>query len=81
MSEPIEQPDPNLDDLNEDELAEYDGIAADVAGVLTQWYEERCCCRHHMVGTFLDLLAAAGYRVTAINAPTFEEILPEVGRG
>lgn len=78
MSDPIERPDPNLDDLNEDELAEYDGIAADVAGVLSQWYEERCCCRHHMVGTFLDLLAVAGYRVHAIVAPSFEEIMPEV---
>lgn len=76
MSEPIEPPDPDLDDLTEDELAEHDGIAADVAGVLAQWYEERCCCRHHMVGTFLDLLAASGYRVAAIKAPDFADLLP-----
>lgn len=76
MSDPIEPPDPPLDDLSEDELAEVDPKASVVASVLGRWYDERCCCRHHMVGTFLDLLAAEGYRVEPIEAPSFEDVLP-----
>lgn len=65
MSEPVDVDLQDMDDLSDDELAEQDPLAADVAHVLDRWYDERCCCRHHMVGTFLDLLAAQGYRVGA----------------
>ncbi len=69
MTDPVDPPDPDLDDLSDDELAELDEKAANVAHVLARWYDERCCCRHHMVGTFLDLLAAEGYRVEPIVVP------------
>ena len=81
MSDPIEQPDPDLDDLSWDELEEVDPKAFTVARLLHLWAEERCCSKHHCVGTFLDLLAAEGYRVEPIQAPSFEDIRPEVDRG
>lgn len=77
MSEPIEPPDPDLDDLTVGELAELDGPAAVVAEALLEWSNERCCSSCHNVGTFLDLLAAEGWRVTKIDpGPPIENLLP-----
>lgn len=76
-SDPIEPQDPHLDDLTDDELAEVDPAAAAVAGALDEWYTARCCCRHHMVGSFLELLALAGYEVTErASAPELADLLP-----
>lgn len=75
-------PDPPLDEVDWDELDEVDPKARVVADVLEKWGQARCCLRHHMVGTFLDLLAAEGYRVEPIQAPAFEDVLPvEQGGG
>lgn len=71
MSDPIEAPDPDLDDLHRVDLAELDGPAYDTARVLDDWLF-RCLSvmsSHHYVGTFLELLAAEGWRVTRIADP------------
>jgi hypothetical protein len=71
MSDPTEPPDPDLDDLRRVDLAELDGPASDTAAVLDEWLR-RChgvTPTHHYVGTFLDLLAAEGWRVTRIPDP------------
>lgn len=79
MSDPIEPPDPDLDDLTRGELAELDGPAATVADVLDDWVARRfgITSSAHGVGLFLDLLAADGYRVTPIDpGPPIEDLLP-----
>jgi hypothetical protein len=71
MSDPIDAPDPDLDDLRRVDLAELDGPACDTARVLDDWLA-RChgvTSSHHYVGTFLDLLAAEGWRVSRIPDP------------
>jgi hypothetical protein len=79
-SEPQEV-DPDLDDLTAAQLAELSGPAATVAGVLGDWLwltRKIAPSGHHSVGTFLELLAAEGYRVTKIEAPAATDLLPEV---
>lgn len=76
MSNPIEQPEPDLNDLSWSELDEVDPKFATLARVLHVWAEGRCCSKHHGVGDFMDRLAAAGYRVEPIVAPSFESLLP-----
>lgn len=70
----------DLDDLRRAELreTEYGDMPGDLAEVLDEWLhdEHGVISSHHRVGSFLDRLAAAGYRVTKIEAPSFEEVLP-----
>jgi hypothetical protein len=68
----------DLDDLRRDQLHEL-GMPGDVADVLDGWLatQHGALSSHHGVGSFLDGLAAVGYRVTKIErGPSFEELLP-----
>jgi hypothetical protein len=69
--------DPDLDDLRRDELHEL-GMPGVVADVLDDWLAEQhgVYSSRRGVGAFLDELAARGYRVTPIEVPSFEELLP-----
>jgi hypothetical protein len=70
----------DLDDLTGAELSELDGPAWTVAGVLLDWLwltRQIPPNRNHSVGTFLDLLAAEGYRVEKIEALALADVLPE----
>lgn len=80
MSDPIDYRDPDLDELTRAQLGEYDDRAAKVADVLDDWLHRAhgVTPSAHNVGLFLDLLAAEGYRVEPIEAPTFAEVMPEV---
>lgn len=63
-------------DLRETELGDMPG---DVAEVLDDWLhdEHGVISSHHHVGSFLDRLAAVGYRVTRIDpGPPIERLLP-----
>lgn len=78
-SDPVEPPDPDLDDLPRAELGELDPMYSTVADVLDDWVVRRfgILSGHHGVGLFLNLLAADGYRVTAIDpGPPIESLLP-----
>lgn len=81
MSDPIEPPDPDLDDLTRGELAELAHLpAATVADVLDEWLlrAHGITSSAHNVGLFLDLLAADGYRVEPIDpGPPIESLLPQ----
>lgn len=69
---------PDLDDLRRDQLHEL-GMPGDVADVLDEWLvtQHGVMSSHHGVGSFLDGLAAVGYRVTPIDpGPSIEELLP-----
>jgi hypothetical protein len=71
----------DLDSLPRSELGETElgDMPYDVAKVLDIWLHEQhgVMSSHHGVGAFLDELAAAGYRVTAIDpGPPIEELLP-----
>lgn len=81
MSEPIEPPNPDYDDLTRDELEEINPMAARVADVLDDWIGRRfgILSGGHGAGLFLDLLAAEGYRVEPIVVPAFEDVLPVEG--
>ncbi len=70
---------PDLDGLTRDALRELGGPPAALVDVLDDWLlrEHGVLSGSHCVGSFLDLLAAEGYRVTPIDpGPTFEELLP-----
>jgi hypothetical protein len=72
---------PDLDDPPRSELREgpLGDMPGDVADVLDDWLHEQhgVTSSHHGVGSFLDGLAAVGYRVTRIETgPSFEELLP-----
>jgi hypothetical protein len=69
---------PDLDRLTRAELADVDADAAAVAAVLDAWLysEHGVASSHHGAGAFLDELAAAGYRVTPIEAPAFADVFP-----
>jgi hypothetical protein len=72
---------PDLDDLPRSQLREgsLGDMPGDVADVLDDWLHEQhgVTSSHHGVGSFLDGLAAVGYRVTKIDpGPSFEELLP-----
>ncbi len=68
-----------LDRLPRAELGdtELGPMPAVVASVLDEWLftQHGILSGHHGVGVFLDLLAADGYRVTAIGAPRFEDVM------
>lgn len=78
MTDPIEPPDPDLDDLQLADLAELDGPAYDTACVLGAWLARHRGILYsaHNVGTFLDLLAEKGWRVTRIKASDIGSLLP-----
>lgn len=79
MSDPVEPPDPDLDTLPRATLAELDGPAAAVADVLDDWLlrTHGITSSAHNAGLFLDLLAAEGWRVTAIDTgPPIGSLLP-----
>ena len=72
---------PHLDDLRRDQLweTEHGDMPGHVANVLDDWLLEQhgVTSSRHGVGSFLDGLAAVGYRVTRIDpGPSFEELLP-----
>jgi hypothetical protein len=72
---------PELDDLPRSQLREgsLGDMPGDVADVLDDWLHEQhgVTSSHHGVGSFLEGLADAGYRVTKIDpGPSFEELLP-----
>lgn len=71
---------PDLDDLPRSQLREgaLGDMPGDVADVLDEWLhdEHGVISSHHRLGSFLDRLAAVGYRVTKIEVPSFEELLP-----
>lgn len=75
-----QEADPELDDLTRAELAELSGPAAVVAETLDQWVRELHGVHgslRHGAGLFLDLLAAAGHRVTPIDpGPPLDQLLP-----
>ncbi len=70
----------HLDRLPRAELGntELGPMPAVVAFVLDDWMftQHGVLSGHHGVGVFLDLLAAAGYRVTPIAAPRFDDLMP-----
>jgi hypothetical protein len=70
--------DPDLDSLTRAQVAEVDERAYAVLSVLDDWLftEHGVLSGSHSVGHFLDLLAAAGYRVEPIEAPALDELLP-----
>lgn len=72
--------DVDLDRLPRAELAEtqHGNMPAVVAAVLDQWLFEQhgVASSHHNVGAFLDALAADGYRVTRVEAPEFDQLIP-----
>jgi hypothetical protein len=82
VSDPIEPPDPDIDSLTRADLREWAHMPelSAVADVLDDWLlrAHGVTSSAHNVGLFLDLLAAEGYRVEPIEAPTFAEIMPEV---
>ena len=69
---------PDLDDLTRAQLREIDKLPGDVAGVLDEWLatQHGVFSSHHGVGSFLDGLAAAGYRVTPIPRSDIADLLP-----
>jgi hypothetical protein len=71
VSDYVDPPDPDLDDIPRRELGEIDPMHPVVADCLTSWLGHQLIERasDHGVGTFLDELAAAGYRVTPIEVP------------
>lgn len=77
-TEPVDPPDPDLDTLTVAELSELDGPAAVVAAALGELSSTARGVGGHGAGTFLDILAAAGYRVTPIDpGPPITELLPQ----
>jgi hypothetical protein len=71
MTADIDAPDPDLDTLTRAQLGEIDPMHPVLADVLDDWVVRRfgILSSHHGIGLFLDLLAADGYRVTAIEVP------------
>lgn len=68
----------DLDRLTRAQLGELDGPAATVADVLDEWLVRLhgVTSSSHGAGLFLDLLAAEGWRVTAIDpGPSLDELL------
>jgi hypothetical protein len=72
MTDPVEAPDPDIDDIPWQELGEFDEL---YEAVHTALGEHREFMRHstqaHGVGTFLNVLVNLGYRVTKIEVPPF----------
>lgn len=67
------------DDLTRAALADLNPMWSAICGVLDDWLlrQHGVTSGHHGVGLFLDLLAADGYRVEAIDpGPPIEQLLP-----
>jgi hypothetical protein len=80
-----QEPDVDLDEVLMSELGEHDAGFPVVADALVEWAMGHPRFhmswtvgreREHFVGTFLDLLAAKGYRVTPIPSPDLNRLLP-----
>lgn len=76
--------DPGPDDFLKQDLAEHDPMWAAVADALYEWQGMHVNGLHmtlygseHGTGQFLEHLAANGYRVTAIEAEPFEQLMPK----
>jgi hypothetical protein len=69
--------DGDLDDEPRAELGEIDAMHPVVAKALEEWrrHMDSGPSNCHYLGTFLDLLAAEGYRVTPIEVPDLAELL------
>lgn len=70
---------PDLDDLTRAELYEIGDMPGVVAAVLDDWLHQchGVLSSNHNAGTFLDLLAAEGFRVTPIDpGPSIKQLLP-----
>ncbi len=71
---------PDLDRMPRAELRETElgDMPGDVAEALDDWLHRNhgVLSSSHNVGDFLDELAARGYRVTKIEVPTFDDLLP-----
>jgi hypothetical protein len=69
---------PDLDDLPRAQLREFGDMPGDVADVLDEWLaaQHGVFSSHHGVGSFLDGLAAVGYRVTPIPQSDIADLLP-----
>ena len=77
MSYPQEY-DVDLDDVPRAQLGEHSPMYPVALDCLERWLVERASrpAGEHLLGTFLDLLAAEGYRVTPIEQTPFGELLP-----
>lgn len=69
MTDFQDPPDPDLDTLTRDQLAEFPEPVPDVVHTLDEWLSRQhgITSSHHGVGLFLDLLAERGYRVEPIQ--------------
>lgn len=77
-------PESDLDDLPRAQLRDtgLGDMPGDLADVLDDWLHQYhgVLSSHHNVGAFLDLLAAAGYRVAPIAVgPPIGQLLPSAG--
>lgn len=71
--------DADLNEVPAEELGEHDPMYVAVNDALTEWYCDPYVGDphyEHRVATFLDTLAARGYRVTKIEAPDLGTMLP-----
>ena len=70
----------DLDRLRRTELREtgLGDVPGDVADVLDEWLHTQhgILSSSHNVGAFLEMLAAAGYRITPAEAPAFDTLMP-----
>jgi hypothetical protein len=74
-----QEPDVDLDDVPRVELGERDEAYGVVDEALSAWWDacDGTSTEWHGVGTFLDELAARGFRVTPIDpGPPLEQLLP-----
>ena len=73
-----EDNEPDLDDMTCAQLYEVGDMPGVVAAVLDDWLHQchGVLSSSHNTGTFLDLLAAGGFRVTPIDpGPSIDELL------
>lgn len=78
MTDYVDPPDPDLDDVPRRELGEINEMYPVVADALIDWISTWAgpSLSDHCIGTFLNYLAAEGYRVTAIDpGPCLHELL------
>lgn len=74
----MSDPDVDLDMLDRAAVRELGGAPAVLVDVLDDWLFQAhgTSSSAHYVQMFLELLAVAGYRVTPIDAPAFEDVMP-----
>lgn len=79
-----DHPEPDLDDLTREQLAEYEPSARAVADALDEWLHRMhgVTSSHHHAGAFLEFLALHGYTVTAMEPVTpLDKLLPPATDG